>query len=111
MSAIPPNLPPEVRDAAREVRRLSRLEPRTRAQEAELAQARLTVAHYACRQEGVVSSWDNLAFILGDGVETLRALHDQARAQPAPPARPAGGPGSRGDGAPDRFWGGAPGRK
>lgn len=71
MSAIPPDLPDDIREAASAVRRLAALEKRTEREEADLNQARVKVAYYACRREGVPADWDNLSFILGSDAEAI----------------------------------------
>ena len=109
MSAVPPNLPQEIREAAKTVKRLSRLPDRNKAQESELGQARLKIAYFACRHEGVVTSWENLAYILGDGADSIREAYEQMRADNRAKERAA--EARRGHSDDDPFWGHAGGRK
>lgn len=77
MPTMPPDTPEDIRDAAATARRLAAQPKRTPREEADLNQARLSIAFFACRREGVPATWENLAYVLGRHAETIEPMYRQ----------------------------------
>ncbi len=107
MSANHP--PDDVKDAVRIIRRLREKKYLSREEKTEMNRAKLRVAYWACRSEGVIASRESLTYILGaDGREIMNHYErylerekDQKKksGEPGRPPRRSGGGTSFWDGA------------
>ena len=99
--------PDDVLEAVRAIRRLRGKTYLSREEKIEMNRAKLRVAYWACRSEGIVASRESLTYILGvDGNEIMshyeRYLEREKERKKGIPPRGASGDG---DGA--SFWDGA----
>ena len=93
----PTPVPDDVKDAALVARTLEAKARRTREEEEAMNRARLKVAFWACRREGVYASWENLCHVLGPHADAIRPAYEQLlteqdgtearRPRPAAPVR------------------------
>lgn len=103
------NRPPDdVQDAVRLIRRLREKNYLSRDEKVEMNRAKLRVAYWACRSEGIVASRESLSYILGaDGGDIMnhydRYLEREKEQKQKGAARKI--PGGSGDGS--TFWDGA----
>jgi len=102
----PESVPEDILDALTLARTLAGKERRTRDEEETMNRARIRIAFWACRREGLYANWENLSFVLGEHAAAIRPAYDRmlagrrtAEAEKAKAARRRDG----GDGA---FWDG-----
>lgn len=72
------SLPPdEVLESVKVIQKLKAKTYLSREEKADLNRAKLHVAYWACRQENVVASRDNLVYVLGSDAEEIMAAYDK----------------------------------
>ena len=72
-----PELPNDIMDAAQFIRKMRTKSYLSRQEKENLNRAKLKVAFWACRQENIVPSRDNLSYILGEDSRDIMTAFDK----------------------------------
>lgn len=71
------NLPQDIHDAIKVIRDLRRKAVQSKAEKDNLNRAKLRIAFWACRQENIPSTRENLSYVLGADATEIMGAYDR----------------------------------